>query len=37
MKLRKVVDMIRGEKGSRVHLVVQPASATDPSVRTGRS
>lgn len=33
MKLRKVVEMIRGEKGSQVHLLVQPADATDPSVR----
>jgi carboxyl-terminal processing protease len=33
MKLRRIVDMIRGEKGSVVHLVVQPADATDPSVR----
>ncbi len=33
MKIRKVVEMIRGEKGSQVHLFVQPADATDPSVR----
>jgi carboxyl-terminal processing protease len=33
MKLRKVVEMIRGEKGSQVHLFVQPADATDPSAR----
>jgi len=33
MKLRKIVDMIRGEKGTRVHLMVQPANAPDPSVR----
>jgi carboxyl-terminal processing protease len=33
MKLRKIVDMIRGDKGTRVHLVIHPASATDPSVR----
>jgi carboxyl-terminal processing protease len=33
MKLRKVVEMIRGEKGSQVHLFIQPADATDPSVR----
>jgi carboxyl-terminal processing protease len=32
-KLRKIVDMIRGGKGTRVHLIVQPASATDTSVR----
>jgi carboxyl-terminal processing protease len=33
MKLRKIVNMIRGPKGTRVHLVVQPAKATDPSTR----
>jgi len=33
MKLRKIVDMIRGEKGTQVHLLVQPADATDPSTR----
>lgn len=33
MKLRKIVDLIRGQKGSDVHLVIQPADATDPSVR----
>lgn len=33
MKLRKIVEMIRGEKGSQVHLTVQPADASDPSVR----
>lgn len=33
MKLRKIVDMIRGEKGTNVHLTVQPADAPDPSVR----
>lgn len=33
MKLRKVVEMIRGEKGSQVHLFIQPADATDPSAR----
>ena len=33
MKLRKIVTMIRGPKGTRVHLVVQPANATDPSAR----
>ena len=33
MKLRKIVDMIRGAKGTRVHLIVEPASATDTSVR----
>ncbi len=31
-KLSKVVDMIRGPKGSKVHLTVWPAN-TDPSVR----
>lgn len=33
MKLRKIVDIIRGDKGTQVHLIVQPASATDPSTR----
>ena len=33
MKLRKIVDQIRGSKGSKVHLIVQPASATDSSAR----
>src|SRR5208282_6534738 len=33
MKLRKIVDMIRGAKGTRVHLVIQPGAATDSSVR----
>lgn len=33
MKLRKVVDMIRGQKGTPVTLLVQPADATDPSAR----
>ena len=33
LKLRKIVNMIRGAKGTRVHLVVQPAHATDPSTR----
>ncbi|MEZ5328806.1 MAG: carboxy terminal-processing peptidase [Verrucomicrobiales bacterium] len=32
MKLQKVVDMIRGEKGSIVRLKVNPADADDPSV-----
>ncbi|OAM91104.1 tail-specific protease [Termitidicoccus mucosus] len=31
MKLRKIVDMIRGKKGTKVHLTVQPAS--DPAQR----
>lgn len=33
MKLRKVVDLIRGPKGSRVRLRVNPADAPDPSIR----
>jgi len=33
MKLRKIVDLIRGSKGSQVRLIVQPANATDSSVR----
>lgn len=33
MKLRRVVEMIRGEKGSTVELTVIPADATDSSVR----
>jgi C-terminal peptidase (prc) len=33
MKLRKVVELIRGEKGSQVRLIVKPADATDESVR----
>ena len=33
LKLRKIVDLIRGSKGSRVRLIVEPASATDSSVR----
>ncbi|MGH7958784.1 MAG: S41 family peptidase, partial [Opitutaceae bacterium] len=33
MKLRKIVDKIRGKKGTQVSLVVQPADATDSSVR----
>ncbi|MEO5960707.1 MAG: carboxy terminal-processing peptidase [Opitutaceae bacterium] len=32
MKLRKIVDLIRGQKGTQVHLMVQPAGA-DQSVR----
>jgi carboxyl-terminal processing protease len=31
MKLRKIVDMIRGKKGTKVHLTIQPAS--DPTQR----
>ncbi len=33
MKLRKIVEMIRGNKGSQVRLIVQPADAVDRSVR----
>ena len=33
MKLRKIVDKIRGKKGTQVVLTVQPADATDSSVR----
>ncbi len=33
MKLRKIVEKIRGRKDSEVHLTVQPADATDTSVR----
>lgn len=33
MKLRKIVDLIRGQKGTPVRLTIQPADATDPSVR----
>lgn len=33
MKLRHVVEMIRGEKGTTVHLTVIPADAPDSSVR----
>ncbi len=33
MKLRKIVEMIRGTKGSQVKLVVQPGDAIDASVR----
>jgi carboxyl-terminal processing protease len=33
MKLRKIVEMIRGPKGTQVHLVVHPADATDPAAR----
>jgi carboxyl-terminal processing protease len=33
MKLRKIVDMIRGQQGTKVHLLVQPADASDPSQR----
>src|SRR6266852_1029415 len=33
MRLDKVVDMIRGKKGTRVRLLVIPSDATDPSRR----
>jgi carboxyl-terminal processing protease len=33
MKLRKIVDKIRGKKGTQVSLMVQPADATDSSLR----
>jgi len=33
LKLRKIVDQIRGEKGSIVRLLVQPGDATDPAAR----
>jgi carboxyl-terminal processing protease len=33
MKLRKIVNMIRGEKGTPVHLIVQPADSPDASTR----
>jgi carboxyl-terminal processing protease len=31
MKLRRIVDMIRGDKSSKVHLTILPHDATDPS------
>jgi carboxyl-terminal processing protease len=33
MKLRKIVELIRGEKGTQVRLVVQPAESVDGSTR----
>src|SRR5207253_8031742 len=33
MRLDKVVEMIRGKKGSRVRLLIIPANAADPSKR----
>jgi carboxyl-terminal processing protease len=33
MKLRHIVEMIRGQKGTQVHLIVQPGDAPDASVR----
>jgi carboxyl-terminal processing protease len=33
MKLRKIVERIRGQKGTDVTLTIQPADATDPATR----
>ncbi len=33
MKLRKIVDMIRGTKGTRVHLTIEPAAAGGSATR----
>lgn len=33
MKLRKIVEMIRGNKDTQVHLILQPADAPDPTAR----
>lgn len=33
MKLRKIVKMIRGEKGTKVHLTIQPADGDDAARR----
>ncbi|MSU72581.1 MAG: tail-specific protease [Opitutus sp.] len=33
MKLRKIVDLIRGQKGTPVHLLIQPADSADTTVR----
>jgi len=33
MKLRKIVDQIRGQKNTRVKLIIQPGDASDPSIR----
>ena len=33
MKLRRIVDMIRGEKGTPVKLLIRPGDAADPSAR----
>ncbi len=33
MKLRKIVELIRGEKGTQVRLVIQPAESVDGSTR----
>lgn len=34
MKLRRIVQMIRGEKGTKVRLLIQPADAADAAMRT---
>lgn len=33
MKLRKIVEMIRGGQDTQVHLILQPADAPDPTAR----
>ena len=33
MKLRKIVEMIRGNQDTQVHLILQPADAPDPTTR----
>jgi carboxyl-terminal processing protease len=33
MKLRKIVEMIRGNQNTQVHLILQPADAPDPTAR----
>lgn len=33
MKLRKIVEMIRGNQDTQVHLILQPADAPDPTAR----
>ncbi|MBC8009932.1 MAG: carboxy terminal-processing peptidase, partial [Burkholderiales bacterium] len=33
MKLRRIVQMIRGEKGTKVRLLIQPADAADAAMR----
>ena len=33
MKLRKIVDMIRGAKGTRVHLLIEPAEGASSATR----
>jgi carboxyl-terminal processing protease len=33
MKLRKIVELIRGQKGTQVHLLIQPSDDTDGSHR----